>query len=1781
MLDLFSGSGSVAKRLTELGYDVITLDVNPRCNPKIVADILRWPYRKYFSVGHFDIITASPPCEAYSQARTTKPRNFELADKIVKRTLEIIHYFQPRMWWIENPRNGYLRHRPFMQKLPYLDVDYCQFSEWGYKKPTRIWGSKQLIELPNVVCQPKLCPLTKDGPHGKRVHIEQLGGNRMRFSTAQKAIFPERLVDYLLQEGLYAGATWDCSQDFIHERYQVRPPVVQDILAKLGDPKPVVDMFADENLHLFPKWWGPGSAVPDAFQISWEGEGLMWCNPPFSKLQQIVDKIRHDRARCVLIMPNWPTQPWFQSAQELAVKKVFYHPGSEIFDVDRGKVGGVRWGVWAMLLDGTRTKTAVQAGTGVRHSNTAGSPSEIRAYWRHPSRSFHVSSLRFRNNELQLVMLISVCLADNTERKLKVLIDTGAQANLIRIGLAPENMLSVSNDPLCLRMANGQRLEGGRRVVSTCLGFRQVVRGEILPSLFQRPCEFYEADIMVDAIISFPWLVSHNIGVFPHLKALAILEPQFSLLLGVTPKTRVVQYFSRREEEDPLDHSIPYEGGGWSGFNRPSSRTHRRRWANVHHVVANPQQQDREQLQFQLEKLRLHVPPVEHHATLDFLTEREVGIVARHLETADSGHGINTLVVSDDAATLPQGWEPAQLDKFRAKLHEDFDGTALRSEVFPDPPVRGPYGYAHIPLEPNAIPTRAKPFQMYGERNEALKKITQEWVERKFIERPPKGGSEWLSPAFAVSKKSASFPWRGVVDMRGPNSQTRRCSYPLPCIEDILVRQGAKQIFSILDLRQAFHQQPLHPDSRHVTSTHTPLGVFQWRVNIMGLKNAGIQFQMMIDDRLQPVRDVADAYVDDIIIGTRVKAGEDLFAAHDRDVRRVLSLLVKEKLVADISKCRFFVPEVEFCGHILRNGTRSPAPGKLSAIEKWERPRTISELRAFLGFTNYYHSYVKDYANVVAKLQDKLKVPREIGKKGSRAKIEWDVEDERLFEEVKRKLCSNLVLQRVNPDKPFILRTDASRYAVGATLEQLLDEDRQPTIDDVRQGKTVPVAFMSRKLTATQRNWVPREQETYAIILALQKWESWIGLQKVLVLSDHKALESWAREVLDTPSGPLGRRSRWHQILSKYDLSVGYIPGPENTVADILSRWAYPASQVMRDISIHGSEQEDDEMSRIIDEEKKDARGCIYVVLNGPPGENPPRASRATSKRRGGGHPVTPPQPLRFSFKAPGVASAPPEPRRPFSFIQPQGVGSPARTKPEDDGSFPGTPVFNNPSSSSDSVGEPEQFSPEFGLADEPLAEGEGEVSAAPPMLPPQDQAASSSSSSHVVPDSVVPKAEPEAELDPPLTVAEMLLCNWETEYGKCPTFGLPWKLTHGTAEGWPLGYSLHRSRLFWEGKTCIPWTLQNATVRQFHEFMLHVGPQRLWDKLSLIYHFAVPEKAKEFTWEVGNQCETCQACQRPSAKEGPLAFTPIPPRIMESVAIDVFYVGPTTFEDQRFDSMVVCVDRHSGWLVALPCLDKGLTGEWVAKSMLKYWWRPFGIPSVISSDRGSHFVNNWWDTMCAKLGIRQMFSPAYHHQANGRVEVCGQQLLERLRKLNARESVNWVEVLPMVVDRYHDTPGESGLTPYQIVFGRERSFGNLPYEMSNENEDARTFFERMRTIDQRVADVLNRRHTLRARSINKGKPQHPMFNVGELVWYRRPEKSGTKLDSRWLGPCKITKKVAEHTYEIQVGEHRWMRAHNTFLKPHVVDSAWGAPVSRYFHQRTKMNRKWVPKEGE
>ena len=142
LLELFSGTGSVGSAFAARGWDVVSLDLDPKTKAQIHENILTWNY-KVFPSGHFDAIWASPCCTRYSCARrgAKTPRNLELADSLVCKSLEIIDFFQPKTWFIENPATGLLKDRPFMQGLPFADADYCCYCDWGYRKRTRIWNN--------------------------------------------------------------------------------------------------------------------------------------------------------------------------------------------------------------------------------------------------------------------------------------------------------------------------------------------------------------------------------------------------------------------------------------------------------------------------------------------------------------------------------------------------------------------------------------------------------------------------------------------------------------------------------------------------------------------------------------------------------------------------------------------------------------------------------------------------------------------------------------------------------------------------------------------------------------------------------------------------------------------------------------------------------------------------------------------------------------------------------------------------------------------------------------------------------------------------------------------------------------------------------------------------------------------------------------------------------------------------------------------------------------------------------------------------------------------------------------------------------------------------------------------------------------------------------------------------------------------------------------------------------------------------------------------------------
>ena len=195
VLELFKGSGSIGKYCKDK-HDVVSLDIDRKSEADKTIDILEWDYASEYPVGYFDVVWGSPPCTEYSHllhALPNRVRDLNLADSIVLKTLEIIGYFQPKYWFIENPQSGLLKSRNFMDGLPFYDVSYCKYG-YDYRKHTRIWTNLENFDA-------KVCKKDCGKMVGRR-HIKNLGrsefGN-MVHDLNQRYSIPPLLVQSLFE----------------------------------------------------------------------------------------------------------------------------------------------------------------------------------------------------------------------------------------------------------------------------------------------------------------------------------------------------------------------------------------------------------------------------------------------------------------------------------------------------------------------------------------------------------------------------------------------------------------------------------------------------------------------------------------------------------------------------------------------------------------------------------------------------------------------------------------------------------------------------------------------------------------------------------------------------------------------------------------------------------------------------------------------------------------------------------------------------------------------------------------------------------------------------------------------------------------------------------------------------------------------------------------------------------------------------------------------------------------------------------------------------------------------------------------------------------------------------------------------------------------------------------------------------------------------------------------------------------------------------------------------
>jgi hypothetical protein len=267
-------------------------------------------------------------------------------------------------------------------------------------------------------------------------------------------------------------------------------------------------------------------------------------------------------------------------------------------------------------------------------------------------------------------------------------------------------------------------------------------------------------------------------------------------------------------------------------------------------------------------------------------------------------------------------------------------------------------------------------------------------------------------------------------------------------------------------------------------------------------------------------------YMDDILVATR-----DNLEEHRQLVHQILARLQKLDLFLKPARCIFETRRVEFLGVIIENGTVTMDPIKVAGVEEWKMPKTVKDIRNFLGFCNFYRRFIQGFSQIAKPLNDQLK-------KG--AQWNWEEPKEKVFQELKQRVCKEPVLLQPDQKKPFEVEVDASNYAIGAVLMQQDDKDIPH-----------PVAFFSKTMNPAQRNYDIYNRELLGLIKTCRHWRQYLHqpAHKVKIYTNHTNLLYWKN-----PGEHDRRVARWHTELLEYDFQLVHLPRKRNGQADTLSR---------------------------------------------------------------------------------------------------------------------------------------------------------------------------------------------------------------------------------------------------------------------------------------------------------------------------------------------------------------------------------------------------------------------------------------------------------------------------------------------------------------------------------------------------------------------------------------------------------------------------------------------------
>ena len=360
--------------------------------------------------------------------------------------------------------------------------------------------------------------------------------------------------------------------------------------------------------------------------------------------------------------------------------------------------------------------------------------------------------------------------------------------------------------------------------------------------------------------------------------------------------------------------------------------------------------------------------------------------------------------------------------------------------------------------------------------------------------------------------------------------------YPLPCQEDLFASLAGGKHFITLDLTHAYQQLILDEVSRKFVTINTHRGLYRYTRLPFGIASAPAIFQKTMDTILRGIPGVI-CYIDDILItGKTEKEHLDNLAA-------VLQKLREHGLRVKKEKCEFMKSCVEYLRHKIDAEGLHALDSKVKAITNAPAPKNAQELRSFLGLLNYYGRFIPNLASILHPLNELLRRNTE---------WKWSEECNQAFKLAKDKLVSADVLAHYDSTLPLKLAADALAYGIGAVISHSLPD-----------GTEHPIAFASRTLSASERNYSQVEKEALALIFGVKRFHTYVYGRQFTLITDHKPLTTILGHNKGIPLVAAARLQRWAIILAAYKYKIEFRPTTAHSNADGLSR--LPLKESARD----------------------------------------------------------------------------------------------------------------------------------------------------------------------------------------------------------------------------------------------------------------------------------------------------------------------------------------------------------------------------------------------------------------------------------------------------------------------------------------------------------------------------------------------------------------------------------------------------------------------------------------